>query len=80
MLATKETQDQNIDKIEMVRELCLSCQDCERFIRHYIKLSGTGEYTPISRGHCASVRRRSRSSSVGASDLACNYIEPKNID
>ena len=58
-----------------VRELCLCCQDCKEFYRHYI-LSENGEYVAIQRGHCAGPHKRTRND-VGASDIACRYFEVK---
>lgn len=73
----KET---NITTEQMVRELCLSCQDCKYFIRHYIQSSmyrtNINGFTPIGRGHCISPSRKIRSD-VGASDTACMKFEIK---
>ena len=57
-----------------VRELCLCCQDCKEFYRHYILDEDFGEYVAIQRGHCASPHKRTRND-VGASDIACRYFE-----
>ena len=59
-----------------VRELCLCCQDCGEFHRHYILSRETGEFVATQRGHCGSMRRRVRSD-VGSGDLACQYFEMK---
>lgn len=66
--------------MQRVRELCLSCQDCKYFMRHYIKSNVTRNsingFTPICRGHCMSTNRRIRSG-IGASDAACQYFESR---
>lgn len=63
---------------QMVRELCLSCQDCKHFMRHYIKSSiftdSINGFTPICRGHCMNPTKRIKSD-VGASDAACSKFE-----
>lgn len=66
--------------MQRVRELCLSCQDCKYFMRHYIRSSKASYnikgFTPISKGHCMSPDRK-RSPYIGASDAACQYFESK---
>lgn len=62
--------------MQKVKELCLSCQDCKEFYRHYILAEETGEFVAIQRGHCGSMRRRGKND-VGASDVACRCFEPK---
>lgn len=66
--------------MQKVRELCLSCQDCKHFMRHYIKSSiahhNINGFTPICRGHCMSTNRKIRSD-IGASDAACQHFEPR---
>ena len=65
--------------MQKVRELCLSCQDCKHFMRHYIKSSAypssTNGFSPLTRGHCMSPNRRRPS--IAASDEACIHFEPK---
>lgn len=71
-------KEQRISQEQMVRELCLSCQDCKHFMRHYIKSSmfnnNINGFTPICRGHCISPNRKNRSD-IGASDAACVNFE-----
>ena len=66
--------------MQRVRELCLSCQDCKHFMRHYIQSSkasyNINGFTPICRGHCMNPNRRIRSD-IGASDAACQNFESK---
>ena len=66
--------------MQRVRELCLSCQDCKYFMRHYIQSSkasyNINGFTPICKGHCTSPDRKRRPD-IGASDAACQYFEPK---
>lgn len=71
-------EEKNITTEQMVRELCLSCQDCKYFMRHYIKSStfrnNINGFTPICRGHCMRPGRRGRAD-VGAGDAACSSFE-----
>ena len=64
------------ENMQKVRALCLCCQDCKEFYRHYILDEDFGEYVAIQRGHCASPHKRTRND-VGASDIACRYFEMK---
>ena len=64
------------ENMQRVRALCLCCQDCKEFYRHYILDEDFGEYVAIQRGHCASPHKRIRND-VGASDIACKYFERK---
>ena len=59
--------------MQRVREMCLCCQDCAEFYRHYVFSGDTGEFMAIPRGHCASQYRRLRND-VGAGDIACRHF------
>ena len=77
---SKEMKVEKDSKEMIVRQLCLCCQDCEHFVRHYIKsdmfTNNINGFTPICRGHCLKALRRKE---IGTNDPACQYFETKEV-